>query len=283
MAFCCRIRVLPGVHRCANQLVGEGHHPPRRPERIVGPHVDERRHRGLRLPRGGIEVVAFERADGRIRFVGHRLPRAEREAEREEAAAARLGIVEVLPAHVPFMRIVRHAECRADILEIVRHDHAAVPAAEHVERVAGLPVHQIRPGAEDAQRAQLAALLVRHEIVRVVGAGARVPERPEYRARNQGAGGDTVGAVGVARRLLEDAREIVARERCPRARRPLDRRFRIDRGARRIEARDERLEPGCSRAPRRAWWRLPPRRCCLPASPEHRTAGTMSARSHRAR
>ena len=51
MLFRRRVAVLAGAHRRADQLVGERHHPPRRPERIVGAQFHVGRGRRLRLPR----------------------------------------------------------------------------------------------------------------------------------------------------------------------------------------------------------------------------------------
>ncbi len=236
------IGVRAGAHRRANQIVGERHHPPRRPKRIVGAQLDVGGDRRLRFPRRRIELIAFERADGRIVDVLHRLPRAQREPVGQEAALRRRPIVVVLPAHIPLVRVVRHAEGRADVLQVVLHERTAVLLDERVERVAGLPVHEVRPRAEHAQRAQLAAVLVRHEIVRIVGPCARVAERPENLPRQQPSGRCAIGAVRVARGTLEHAGDVVARERRSRAGRPPHRGLRIDLDARKIESRDEGLD-----------------------------------------
>ena len=130
------------------------------------------------------------------------------------------------------MRAVGHAEGRADVLQVVLHDGAAVLGDERVERVAGFQVGQVGPRAEDAQRAQLAAMLVRHDVVGIVGPRAGVAEAAENLARQHAAGGDPVGAVGVARGPLEHRVDVVARERRPLARRAPHGRLRIDRRAR---------------------------------------------------
>ena len=83
---------------------------------------------------------------------------------------------------------------------------------------------------------------MRDEVVRVVGARARVPERPEHLAWKQGACRHAVRAVGIGRRALEHALEIVSRERRPGAGGPLDGGLWVDLDASRIECRDERLD-----------------------------------------
>ena len=166
----------PGVDRRPDQLVGERRDPPRRPERVVVAQLHVGRRRRLRPPRSGIEPIALELADRRILDVVDRLPRAQREAEGEEALPRRVALVEVLPAQIPFVEVVAHAERRADVLQVVLDDRAAVLGHERVERVRRLEIGEVRPGAEDAQRAQLAAVLVRDEVVGIVGARAVVEE-----------------------------------------------------------------------------------------------------------
>ena len=85
------------------------------------------------------------------------------------------------------MQVVAHAERRADVLQVVLDDRAAVLGDQRVERVRRLEVRQVRPRAEDAQRAQLAAMLVRHEVVRIVG--ARALNRGSCRGSCRAAGG----------------------------------------------------------------------------------------------
>ena len=119
------------------------------------------------------------------------------------------------------MKVVRHAEAGADVLQVVLHDGRALVVDEHVERISGLEIDQIRPGAEHPERAQFAAVLVRHEVVRVVGARAGVPEGPQDGSAEHAAGRRAVAAVGVARGLARRIcqRDVVARELRARARR----------------------------------------------------------------
>ena len=140
------------------------------------------------------------------------------------------------------MQVVAHAEGRSDVLQVVLDDRAAVLGDERVERVAGLEVGQVRPRAENAQRAQLAAMLVRHDVVGIVGPRARVAEAAEDLAGQQAAGDDAVGAVRVPRDALEHRVDVVARERRSLAGRPPDRRLRIDLDVLRIERREIRLD-----------------------------------------
>src|SRR5947207_10454351 len=104
----------------------------------------------------------------------------------------------------------------------------AVLADERIERVAGLEIDEVEPGAEHAERAQLAAVLVRDEVVRIVGAGPGVAEVAQDLAGNGPAGGGAIRAVAVSRRALEDDVHVVSRERRPGARRPATRGARID-------------------------------------------------------
>ena len=104
-----------------------------------------------------------------------------------------VAVVEQLPPFVVLARAVgAGAERGADVLQVVPHHAAAVLDDDGVERVAGLHVDQVGPRAEHLQRAQLAAVLVRHDVVRIVGARAVVPE-PADRTAGHGARGD--GAI----------------------------------------------------------------------------------------
>ena len=51
------------------------------------------------------------------------------------------------------------AERGSDVLQVVADDRAPIDLNERIERVAGLHVDEVRPPAEDLQRAQLAAML----------------------------------------------------------------------------------------------------------------------------
>ena len=85
-------------------------------------------------------------------------------------------------------------------------------------RVAGLHVDEVGPRAEDAQRPQLAPVLVRHQIVGIVGPGALVPESAEHLAGQQAPGGEAVRPVGPAVGALEHLVDVVLRHRRPLAR-----------------------------------------------------------------
>ena len=133
-----RVGELAGLDDRADLFVSEGHHPSRRPERVVGTHFDVGRGRRVRLPRRGIEPIAFEPADGVVGRVGRRLPRAQCEAERQEATTRGVALVEILPALVPVVRAVgAHPEGRADVLQVVLHHGPAVFRHERIEGVAG--------------------------------------------------------------------------------------------------------------------------------------------------
>ena len=84
----------------------------------------------------------------------------------------------------------------ADYLPPTLIDHS-------VERVDRLRVHVIHPCRERAVCAQLAAMLVRHDVVRIVGAGAVEPEAADGLPFERFAGDDPVRAVLLAMRLGE--------------------------------------------------------------------------------
>ena len=78
------------------------------------------------------------------------------------------------------------------------HDRPAVLDDQRVHRIDGLGVGVVDPRAEDAQAAQLAAILVRDDVVGVVGPRAFVLEAFERRAFERGADDHAVGPVLVA-------------------------------------------------------------------------------------
>ena len=89
----------------------------------------------------------------------------------------------MLVAEIPLVLVVVEAERSAHVLQVVLHDHVAVPHREGIQRIRCLPVRQVRPRAEDAQRAQLAAVLMRHEVIGIVGPCAGVQVVAEDLAR----------------------------------------------------------------------------------------------------
>ena len=118
----------------------------------------------------------------------------------------------------------------------------AVLGDDRVQGVGALPIGEVRPGGEYAQRTQLPAMLVRHHVVGIVGTGAGILEAAEDLAGQQAAGDDPICPIGIARDLLEDDVHVVAGERCPLAVRALHGRLRVDGGVLRIERRQERLD-----------------------------------------
>ena len=71
------------------------------------------------------------------------------------------------------------AERRAEVDQVVPDDAAPVSVDERVERVDAARVVVVEPRREHAQAAQLAAVLVRVDVVRIVGPRAVVAERPD--------------------------------------------------------------------------------------------------------
>jgi hypothetical protein len=81
----------------------------------------------------------------------------------------------MLPALVVFPQRVRAgAERGANVLQVVAHDVPAVFGDEGIEGVARLHVDEVRPRAKDLERAQFAAVLMGHDVVRIVGTRAVV-------------------------------------------------------------------------------------------------------------
>ena len=110
------------------------------------------------------------------------------------------------------------AEDGSEVEHVVLDPGAPVGRLEHVEAVDAARVVVIQPGAEDPRSAQLAPVLVRDEIVRVVRAPAVVAEVAERRAGREAADEHTVASVLEAGGAVEDVVEIVFLQR---RRRPL--------------------------------------------------------------
>jgi hypothetical protein len=72
---------------------------------------------------------------------------------------------------------------------------ATVNRDQRIQRVAGLHVDQVRPGAKHLQGAQCAAVFVRNDVVRVVRAGTVISEPTEGFARNGPARDRSIGSV----------------------------------------------------------------------------------------
>ena len=100
------------------------------------------------------------------------------------------------------------AERGSHILQVVP-DHAAAVLDDHgVQRVARFHVDEVGPRAEHLQRAQLAAVLVRHHIVGIVRPGAVVLEAADRTAGQRASGNGAVGAIGAAVRAPQHGVEI---------------------------------------------------------------------------
>ena len=117
--------------------------------------------RRLGLPRGRIEHLPFEFADRRVLGVVDRLPGARARSRTRTAGAASRPFVEMLPADVPLVRAVGHAEGRADVLQVVlheRHGRSRSPACRACCRLSGrsgwsTPRRRATPAARGDARA----------------------------------------------------------------------------------------------------------------------------------
>jgi hypothetical protein len=224
-----RIGELGGGHGGADGLVTEGHHPSRRPERIVVAHLEIGPHRRPRLPGAGIERVAFESADRRMFLHRHQLPAAEREPEGEQAPQRRPGLHDVLPTLAPLVRTVgADAERRTDVLQVVPDPALAVLGHDGVEGIAGLHVGEVHPRTEDAQRPELAPVLMLDDVVGIVGPRALVAEAAEDPSGQAAAGRDAVDTLGCHRRARQYLVQVVGLHRRATAGRPSHRRLRVD-------------------------------------------------------
>src|SRR5262245_33037155 len=83
---------------------------------------------------------------------------------------------------------------------------------ERVESVSRFHVDQIRPCAKNLQRSQLASMLVRNDVVRVIGARAVIAETTNHPARNRTAGQHAIRTVRLSRSTSEQLFEIGAVE-----------------------------------------------------------------------
>ena len=133
------------------------------------------------------------------------------------------------------MKVVAHAEGGADVLQVVLDDGPAVLGDRSVSRVfLGLEVGEVRPRAEDTQRSQLAAVLVRHDIVGIVGARAGVGRPPRILTWQQAARDDAIGPVrDCARQFSRTALTSSLGKRSSLAIRTTNGGLRVDRGLRR--------------------------------------------------
>src|SRR5262245_33254548 len=134
----------------------------------------------------------------------------------------------MFPPKVPFVEVVVHAERGADILKPVLDDGVAVLGDEGIERIGRLEIRQIRPRAKHPQSPQLATVLVRYEIVGIVGTRALEAEIADDLAGDQPSRHDAIGAVRSARDVLEQFLEVLMRETCSLAVRTPQSRIRIE-------------------------------------------------------
>ena len=173
--------------RCRRARSGRRCAPPRRrlPAACCG-----RRGSGIRAstPRA-TKRLALEAAHrrGHVRIVDAH-PRLEVEPERQAGQQAPAPLEDVLVAGAgPLRRVGAAAHDRAEVEHVVLHPPLAVGRLEHVEAVQAARVVVVQPRREDAVAAQLAPVLVREDVVRIVGTLAVVAEAAERRAVGEAA------------------------------------------------------------------------------------------------
>ncbi len=160
----------------------------------------------------------------------HGLPRRQKEAHCDETLREEIGFDEIFPPLVVLARRVGPGPERGShVLEIVPDDSLPVVRDERVERVARLHVHQVRPGAEHLQRAQLAAMLVGDDVVRVVRTGPVVPESADRTPGNRASGDRAVRSVRAPLGSPQHIVQIALPHRPPLSRRRRDPGVRTDR------------------------------------------------------
>ena len=136
---------------------------------------------------------------------------------------------------------VRRAERRSDVLQIVLDHLTAVLLDDGVERVARLQVSEVRPRTENAECPQLAPMLVRNDIVRIVGARAGVAKASKDFTSQTASSDDAIGAVGIWLRAIEQILEILPDEGRSLTRGTPDHGLRIELDSPGIDSGDERL------------------------------------------
>ena len=110
----------------------------------------------------------------------------------------------------------RTAQDGAEVVHVVADVLAPVRRDQEVQGVDGARVVVRQPGGEHMIRPQLAAVLVRVDVVRVVAAGAVVLEVPDGLAVVEARGGEVDAPLTVAR----PRRRIASRSRWLKRRRP---------------------------------------------------------------
>ena len=102
---------------------------------------------------------------------------------------------------------------RAEVEQVVPDNAAAAVGDHRIERVDGLRVDVVHPRGERAVRPQLPAMLVRDDVVGIVGAGPVETESTDRPARKCFAGDDAVRPVGIAMGLAEQRPDVRLLER----------------------------------------------------------------------
>src|SRR5262249_12708985 len=127
----------------------------------------------------------------------------------EERGHDAIGLEVALVAHPVQLRRRREAAERAAEIELIVVDVAEARIADvAVERVVLDDVDVVDPGGEDAEAAQIAAVLVQMAIVGIGLVAALPEERAEDLALDPAAGERAIAALVVARAVPQDRVEI---------------------------------------------------------------------------
>jgi hypothetical protein len=182
-AFGLRIGILRDLHDGSDFLVCEGRHLSGRPEPVVGQPIGERRqvikgHPLVRLERPGIE--ATDRRQARV-LRAH--PGRGIYAETGDVAQRSILSVHRIPALPHRLRAGNAAaQCRREVEQIVADVRRLSLRLDHnVNRMERIHARVVQPGGKDLQAPQVPPVLVRHDVVRVVAAGAEQLIRTDQR------------------------------------------------------------------------------------------------------
>ncbi len=170
-----RVRVRAGADHGADGFVRQRREDARRPEEILGPRVRERRVRILRLPVLGLEVGRLDAAERRDLGVRHLDPRPDVEAKRQHRDERRPRLPEELVAGAACSAPAA-CRCRASSRSRAGDGGRSSGCRRRTSvsrRVDAARIVVVEPRAEGEQTAQLAPVLVRKDVVRIVRAACR--------------------------------------------------------------------------------------------------------------
>ena len=233
-------------------VVRECLEPPRGPELVVHARRSERGVGVAGFPPLGVplRVVDGEGADGVRTIQRDRPPVLDVESEARHAAERLLALHEIFPAFVRLARVdARAPDRRSEIQQVMTHDLLAVLLDDGIERVDGFRVDVVQPRRERPVATQFATMLVRDDIVGIVGPRAVEPEAADRPPLERLAGDDAVRSIGLAVRPAQQQPDIRFLEATPFAARRCDAGLIVDRQFLGPQRRQVRLRHVISQPP----------------------------------